>query len=697
MNRSKRKTLNKAGIILLHPLIIVIPFAVAVWILIPGIHSRYKCELVKTFNFYPQNQIQCTYVDFDHDGYSENFKTGIDNGILFCTLNNDNLSYQQYNFPGNVYTQINRHFTGDADHDGKPELFLFTSKLDSVFIHLINPVKRNESLRKSKLLTLVKDASAKGCAIMDAELCDLNEDGTSEVILAVNVGFQLTPRRVIAYDIVRDSVFMSPDFGAQVTGLKIFHEKGKPRIAVTNYASGNYSDTISCMDDHSSYMTVLDENLQFRYPPRRENGDFSSYFSIPFFHNPDTMILTLILATEKEPRWKLTLYDLEGNIIRNSTFRFDDENFRSFSTFINHKGNTVLMGEYNSELIQLDYNLETAKKIRIRTERFWNYDPDLDNEGNRELLFNSVNPGEMIILDDNLNYPVSLKVGKNGFVHPPSTILRGKEKPYFHLQIDSTSYTFNYSRLSPLLEYSVLCLVYLLIFGFTLMIRRIQKNQLKKKFETQQTISELKFLSIRNQMDPHFTFNILNTIGSVILQNKPDESYQMLMKYSKLLRSGLASSENLLGTIEEELKFVTNYLEVQKIRFKENLNYTLDISDDVDRATVIPRMAIHAYVENSVKHGLNVSDKPGVIEIGITKEASYICITITDNGIGRKQARQNGTESGKGQQIMHQFYSLLNEINKLPITEEIRDLVDPDGNAAGTEVVVRIPVGLRMK
>ncbi len=229
------------------------------------------------------------------------------------------------------------------------------------------------------------------------------------------------------------------------------------------------------------------------------------------------------------------------------------------------------------------------------------------------------------------------------------------------------------------------------------MILRIQRSQIRKKYETQQTIQALQFLSIRNQMDPHFTFNILNAIGAMTLQNKPTESYNMLMKYSKLLRNTLNSSDKLLVTIEEEISFVTNYLELQKIRFHDNLNYTLTIDPDVDPATIVPKMVIHTYVENSIKHGVACLKKDGLIEINITAEQSHLRITITDNGIGRKEAAHNGTESGKGHQIMHQFYALLNEANGVKITEQILDLVDDEGMPAGTEVVILVPGGLGMK
>jgi two-component sensor histidine kinase len=658
---------KRAGRLLLHPAVLVIPFAVAIWLMIPGIHNRYKCELVDTRMQNEGNN--CTYVDFDNDGYSEHFFTGLWKGKLFATFFNNTEAYQQFNFPG-VFTPSKRFVCGDINNDRKKELFFFMVVNDSIIINVINPVKGEQAVLQQKFLTMMEKSGIQSAwEIPDVQLHDLNNDGTSEVIILVTAGYQKRPRRVFAFDVANDTVIGSPEIGGYGTNLHFYTENSMPRIAVDNYAAHNYlNDTTGGMNDLSSYRIILDENLNFRYPPVEEKGDFVMYRTFPIYHNRDTFLLTTVMENQKDAGWRLTVSDMAGKSLKSIFIASDQESQKLFSTFNDRSGNTRILGFYKADqIVILDHNLEVTHRRKIKAERLWEYFPDLDNDGNPELIFNSINPREMIILRHNLRSPVRVEIAANGYVHPVNVILRGDKPPHFMMQVDSVVYNFRYYSSIPFLPYLALLTIYLLIFGFTLMIRRIQKNQLKKKFETQQTICQLQYLSIRNQMDPHFTFNILNTIGAMTLQNKPDESYKMLMKYSKLLRNTLASSDKLLVSIEEEINFVTNYLELQKIRFRDKLNYFLTIGPDVNPATIVPKMVIHNYVENAIKHGLDSLNNNGLITINITAEQSHLRITITDNGIGRRQAALNGTESGKGHQIMHQFYNLLNETKGITI------------------------------
>lgn len=694
MNIYAKKFFKSAGSILLHPAVLVIPFAIAVWLLIPGIHNKYKCELVNT-RLQSEGNV-CTYVDFNNDGYSEYFVTGIWKDRTFATFFNTTEAYQQFNFPG-LYVPSKRFVCGDINNDKKKELFLFTVDHDSIFINVINPVENEQALLQRKFLTIMKNSSvASAWEIPDVQLHDLNNDGTSEVVVLVTAGYQKKPRRVFAFDVANDTVFGSPDYGAYGIKMHIYTENNMPRIAVDNYASGNYyNDTTEGMNDLSSYMIILDEKLNYRYPPREVKGDFCMYRTFPIYHNGDTMLLTTVMETEKKAGWRLTVNNLNVDSLKSIFLSSDQEHPKLFSTLNDRFGNTRLLGFYKADqVVMFDHNLQVTHENDIKVERLWEYYPDLDLDGNPELIFNSINPGEIIILRDNLRSPVRIEIADNGYVHPINVILRGENPPHFMMQVDSIVYYFRYFKFPPFLKYSILLAIYLLIFGFTLMIIRIQRSQFRKKYETRQTIQALQFLSIRNQMDPHFTFNILNAIGAMTLQNKPTESYNMLMKYSKLLRNTLNSSDKLLVTIEEEITFVTNYLELQKIRFRDNLNYTLTIAPDVDPTIIVPKMVIHTYVENCIKHGVACLNKDGLIEVNITPEQTHLRITITDNGIGRKEAALNGTESGKGHQIMHQFYALLNETNKVKITEQILDLVDHEGRPAGTEVVVLVPFEL---
>jgi LytS/YehU family sensor histidine kinase len=223
------------------------------------------------------------------------------------------------------------------------------------------------------------------------------------------------------------------------------------------------------------------------------------------------------------------------------------------------------------------------------------------------------------------------------------------------------------------LIFSVCCVsgFYLFVFAFILLIRRIQRVQLQQKFKAEKRMAELQLLSLRNQMDPHFTFNVLNTIGAAILQNKNEESYNLLLKFSKMIRTTVSSSDQICRSLQEELDFVKNYLDLQLIRCNGCFKFTIDVDKHIDPLQPLPKMILQTYVENALKHGLIPKKSGGLLKISAIKENGRISLTIEDNGVGRQQAQINGTLStGVGLKIMRQYYELLNRNNQFHITEE---------------------------
>lgn len=236
----------------------------------------------------------------------------------------------------------------------------------------------------------------------------------------------------------------------------------------------------------------------------------------------------------------------------------------------------------------------------------------------------------------------------------------------------------------------------LLLAGY--IIRDILKRKRRKKEERDtidKQLAEMKLLTIRNQMDPHFTFNAINSLGTLIYTEAKEDAYDYLVKFSDLIRKTLESSNNIAQPLERELDFVREYLDLQKYRFKNKFEYSIHIDSDIDLQVLIPRMIIETHVENSLKHGLIHLDKKGLIKVEVTKEDGDLVIKITDNGIGRQRSRKYGSNSTRiGLKVTEQFYTLINKYNKEKITRQIIDLYDVSGNPAGTKVIIRIPEGM---
>ena len=215
---------------------------------------------------------------------------------------------------------------------------------------------------------------------------------------------------------------------------------------------------------------------------------------------------------------------------------------------------------------------------------------------------------------------------------------------------------------------------------------------MKKKYETEKKIATLQLASVKAQMEPHFIMNTINTIGSSIYRQKPDEAYNLLLNFSGMVRSLLLSSDKLTRSLKEEIEFVRNYLELEKNRFTEVFSYTINVEEDVNQESLIPKMIMQLHAENALKHGLLPKKSGGLLQISVSNENDYMVIKVSDNGIGRNLASKNISQStGKGMKILGQFFETYNKHNKNQLKQEIIDLYDDENNPAGTQVKIYVP------
>lgn len=231
------------------------------------------------------------------------------------------------------------------------------------------------------------------------------------------------------------------------------------------------------------------------------------------------------------------------------------------------------------------------------------------------------------------------------------------------------------------------------LMGFLVMDRR--KRSFQEKLESEKKIAELQLISIRNQIDPHFTFNAMNSIASVILKEEKEKAYSFFVKLSNLIRQVLTSGDKITRTLAEELVFVQNYLEIEKLRFRDSFQFSIDIVQPVKLDQEVPKMVIHTYVENSLKHGLqNKGEGVGLLRITVSEEKNNLCIEVEDNGIGREQARKLGKEStGKGMMILNFYYDFFDRYNDQKILHQVTDLYNERNEPKGTRVTIIIPSG----
>ncbi len=230
------------------------------------------------------------------------------------------------------------------------------------------------------------------------------------------------------------------------------------------------------------------------------------------------------------------------------------------------------------------------------------------------------------------------------------------------------------------------------LLSITLLIIYYLFKRQRKKGELEREISELQIKSIQRQTDSHFTFNIINSIGSLFEKKDTEKANYIFGKYTKILRSTVLSSDNISITLSQELEDVENYLVLEQFRLNDKFDYGIQIDKSVNMDIPIPKMLIHTFVENAVKHGIKHKDGEGTIRISVRKNNFFFNISIEDDGIGRKRARELSKQStGQGMRILDEILRLYSNLKKTRISYDVKDLLDDKGKHRGTLVNIRIP------
>lgn len=156
---------------------------------------------------------------------------------------------------------------------------------------------------------------------------------------------------------------------------------------------------------------------------------------------------------------------------------------------------------------------------------------------------------------------------------------------------------------------------------------------------------EIQLSLLKSQINPHFLFNTLNSISMLIGVDK-NKARKMINQLSDIFRYALDSYEDQLVKVEEELFFIENYVNIQKVRFEDRLNFEKDVDRDCMKI-MIPPMVLQPIVENSVKHGISPKKSGGTIRMMIKKNDPYINFIIEDDGLGIN-ANKGIEEKGAG-------------------------------------------------
>jgi tetratricopeptide (TPR) repeat protein len=233
---------------------------------------------------------------------------------------------------------------------------------------------------------------------------------------------------------------------------------------------------------------------------------------------------------------------------------------------------------------------------------------------------------------------------------------------------------------------------------FLLLYRGSKMKNRRRISEMNRTISELTQANLRQQMNPHFIFNTLNSIQYYMYQHDKLATNNYLTKFTSLMRKVLENSQHTSVPIKDELEALNLYLELETLRFKDKFGYRITIDEEIDPLLFkIPTMLIQPYVENSICHGMIPGDVKGELKIDLKLEKDHITCTIEDNGIGREAAQKRKTTQGTnhnslGTRIISSRLDLVNRLYGTNLKTIYTDLKNENGEPAGTRVEIHIPI-----
>jgi LytS/YehU family sensor histidine kinase len=207
---------------------------------------------------------------------------------------------------------------------------------------------------------------------------------------------------------------------------------------------------------------------------------------------------------------------------------------------------------------------------------------------------------------------------------------------------------------------------------------------------------EMEQMALRAQMNPHFIFNCLNSIQQYVFDQDVLAANKYISGFAKLIRATLQNSSHVYISLADELAYLSTYLELEKLRFKNKMNYSIKVDQSLSQDRIpIPAMILQPYIENSIRHGIrHKTDGQGHIQIKMDPIDGKLICTIEDNGIGREMAAQYKTKEhieyqSKGMLLTADRIRLINNVYRDSIQVGVIDLKDEQGRATGTRIVIQ--------
>lgn len=265
--------------------------------------------------------------------------------------------------------------------------------------------------------------------------------------------------------------------------------------------------------------------------------------------------------------------------------------------------------------------------------------------------------------------------------------------------ITSKPVTFSFFIDSPIYKktwFIILVIAVLVLIVVLLSLQYIKRIQQKNKEEQERlllknNLLELEQKALRLQMNPHFIFNVLNGVKAMAI-SQPDKMNKTINSFATLLRETLLNSRKNTISLDQELKTLEHYIQVEQLMASKPFMYSLKTDENIEiEEVLIPPMLVQPFVENAIRHGILKGDTPGQLDILFYTKANFLYCEIQDNGVGIFTSQKNKTKTD------HQSLAIAVTIERIQSISGdgaviIKELKNSDGSVKGTKIIFKIPL-----
>ena len=686
---------------LIHPLVMAIPFAVFTILTLPDYFPKYEVVLLDQGMIDKPGYLEYQKdIDGDHRPERIAFFSNTEKKASIKILEEDHTIGKHYYTDGTLLSLSPNLYFFDRDSSGAEEIYFFTRRHDSLFFQGVDHAGKQDFIFRDVFITRLADPLSEDYRCEHLACTDLDGDKTNEFLINYIAGFPLQPRGLAVYDPDRDTVYHSPFMGVYISGFSLqdVDGDGTQEIFPRTYSISNHPDTLgSILDDHSAWIMAFDHRLQFLFEPRPFKGQYRWVNTVPILSGNRWKLLSMINQN--------TLRIFPSRFILSTLDGVEEKSISTDSSLIFNvpelnpiPGNPSVLTtlDINGSLYGIDSSLSiTPFRAESPLPGYFTKSEDFNHDGNPELLINNRNHTKVYIashdFSDLTEIPLSDAISRMeisvAFLDPSNKGLFVQKEDNFYL-FKYQNNPYFYLRIPFYLG------IYLILAFILWMILYVQKRVWLRQQATKKQIAALQLLLLKNQLGPHFTFNVISSITALINLKRHQEADKMAMQLARLLRANIDPETKITRTLKEELDFVKDYVAIEQIRANHTFEQSFKLSPDIDLSMPVPRMIIQLYVENAIKHGLRGRGEGGRLEVRVSRIA-HLFIVVEDNGIGREAAKQQGSQgTGQGMKVMEQFLELVNQMNKQEIMVEVIDLKDASGEANGTRVEITVPGGM---